>query len=266
MRTRRAIAYAETDRTGTDPRNAGRTCGQRRTSLAAGRTETVLAPSAPRTGATHHETRNTMTLAYLLNLFGVAVFAISGALAAVRKELDLLGIIVIATVTAVGGGTVRDLLLDRPVFWIYERENLITAVGAALFTLLYVRFRRPPDRSLMVADALGLAFFTISGMQVALALNHPGPIAVIMGVTTGCVGGVTRDILTAEIPIILRGNGLYATAAITGATLYLLLEALDVPRPLPSLIGVTSVAFVRIASVMWGIRLPVFKPPEESGE
>ncbi|MHB1169244.1 MAG: trimeric intracellular cation channel family protein [Longimicrobiales bacterium] len=207
-----------------------------------------------------------MTLPYLLNLFGVAVFAISGALAAVRKELDLLGIVVAATVTAVGGGTVRDLLLDRPVFWIYERENLITAVGAALFTLLYMRFRRPPDRSLMVADALGLAFFTISGMQIALALNHPGPIAMIMGVITGVVGGVTRDVLTAEIPMVLRGSGLYATAAIAGATLYLLLEAFDVPRPLPSLIGVSSVAFVRIASVAWGIRLPVFNVPDGSRE
>src|SRR5690606_714984 len=194
------------------------------------------------------------------------VFAISGALAAVRKELDLLGIVVIATVTAVGGGTVRDLLLDRPVFWIYETENLVTAVGAALFTLLYVRFRRPPDRSLMIADALGLALFTISGMQLALALNHPGPIAVIMGVITGCVGGVTRDVLTAEIPIILRGSGLYATAAIAGATLYLVLEALDVPRPLPSLIGLTTAAFVRIASVIWGIRLPVFNVPDGSRE
>ena len=198
-------------------------------------------------------------LQQILSLAGVAVFAASGALAAGRKSLDLLGVVVIATVTAVGGGTVRDLLLDHhPIFWIRDTDNLIVAFAAALITLIYVRFFHPPERALLIADGLGLALFTISGTQMTAAAGLPATIAVIMGVVTGVVGGVIRDVLTAEIPLILRPGHLYATAAITGATLYLLLTALGVARPLPALIGMVSIALLRFASLIWKIQLPVF--------
>ena len=103
----------------------------------------------------------------LLEYVGVAVFAVSGALAAGRKRLDLLGVVVIATVTAIGGGTSRDLLLDRPVFWIAEPAYLYVTLVAAVLTVAYTRRFRPPDRSLAYADALGLALFTMSGAQIA---------------------------------------------------------------------------------------------------
>jgi uncharacterized membrane protein YeiH len=200
-----------------------------------------------------------MTLLHVLNLLGVAVFAVSGALAAGRKRLDLLGVVVIAVVTAIGGGTLRDLLLDRhPIFWIRETEHLLVIVVAALATVVYVRFRRPPERSLLIADALGLSVFTVSGTQLALAAGLSGPPAVIMGVITGVAGGMMRDVLTAEIPLVLRRGYLYATASIIGATLFLLLEYLGVPRPVPTLAGVASVALVRFASILWGLHLPVF--------
>jgi uncharacterized membrane protein YeiH len=211
-----------------------------------------------------------MSLLFVLNLLGAAVFAISGVLAAVRKSLDLLGVVVIAIVTAIGGGTIRDLLLDRhPIFWFHETEHLLVIVSAALLTLVYLRFRRPPDRSLLVADALGLALFTIGGTQVAVEAELPAAIAIIMGVITGVAGGVVRDILTAEIPLILRRGHLYATASITGATLYILLLAAGAPRPLPALTGMVSVVLLRFASILWGLRLPVFalsQRPHESGD
>jgi uncharacterized membrane protein YeiH len=208
-----------------------------------------------------------MLLLYALNMAGVAVFAVSGVLAAGRKNLDLLGVVVIAIVTAIGGGTLRDLLLDRhPIFWMRDTEYLVVIVATALLTLVYLRFRRPPQGSLLIADALGLGLFTISGAQVAVEAELPGIIAVIMSVITGVAGGVVRDVLTAEIPIILRRGHLYATAAITGATLYLLLDALGVPRPLPSLMGTTSVVLLRFASILWGLQLPVFSLSDASEE
>ena len=206
-----------------------------------------------------------MSLLYILNLLGVAVFAVSGALAAGRKRLDLLGVVVIAVVTAIGGGTLRDLLLDRhPIFWIRETENLLVIVLATLLTLIYVRFSRPPERSLLIADGLGLAVFTISGTQLAVGAGLSGPTAAIMGVITGVAGGVMRDVLTAEIPLVLRRGHLYATAAIVGATLFLLLEFLGLPRPLPTLVGIAAVAAVRFASILWGLHLPVFSLPDQT--
>src|SRR5215470_12455197 len=110
----------------------------------------------------------------LLSLLGVAVFAASGALAAGRKNFDLLGVVVIALVTAVGGGTLRDLLLDRhPIFWVKDPVHLTVIVAAAGLTLAYVRYRKPPGASLAVADALGLALFSISGARVAEARGLP---------------------------------------------------------------------------------------------
>src|SRR5690606_37353128 len=121
------------------------------------------------------------SLLHFLDFAGVAVFGVSGALAAGRKSLDLLGVVVIAIVTAIGGGTLRDLLLDRSVFWIVDPRYLVTIIAAALFTVVYARFYRPPDKLLQFADALGLALFAISGAQIAEALGTPGLIAVVMG-------------------------------------------------------------------------------------
>lgn len=200
-----------------------------------------------------------MALFFILNLLGAGVFAISGVLAAGRKSLDLLGVLVVATVTAIGGGTLRDLLLNRhPIFWFREPEHLVVILVASLLTLLYLRFRRPPDRSLLIADALGLAVFTIAGTQVAMAQSLRWEICVIMGVMTGCAGGVVRDMLTAEIPLILHRGHLYATASITGGALYLLLVHNDVPPPFPMLAGMVAVVLLRLASIFWGLRLPVF--------
>jgi uncharacterized membrane protein YeiH len=203
----------------------------------------------------------------ILDLVGVAVFAVSGALAAGRKRLDLLGVIVIAIVTAIGGGTVRDVLLGRhPIFWIADPTYLVVIVLAALATLLFVRGRRPPDNALVIADALGLAMFAISGAQIAERMALSGIIVVVMGTITGVAGGMLRDVLTNEIPLIMRKGRLYASAAIAGATVYVILERLGVPRPVASLTGMVTIAGLRFASILWGLHLPEFSLPEHEGK
>jgi uncharacterized membrane protein YeiH len=204
---------------------------------------------------------------YLLDLVGVAVFAVSGAIAAGRKRFDLLGVGVIATVTAIGGGTTRDILLNRhPVFWIKDPTYLLVILAAAALMVLYARFQEPPRTALLIADALGLALFTISGAQVAEARDLPGVIVVVMGTITGTAGGLLRDVLSAEVPLLLRQTDLYATAAIAGATAYLIAQAVGLGRTPAALLGMAVVVGLRFASILWGLRLPVFLVPERKKE
>jgi uncharacterized membrane protein YeiH len=208
-----------------------------------------------------------LTVVYLFGLLGAAVFAVSGALAAGRKGFDLLGVVVIAVVTAVGGGTVRDVLLDHhPIFWIADPAYLVVILVAALLTVVWVRFFQPPRGTLQIADALGLALFTISGTQIAEQANLPGIAAVVMGAITGSVGGLLRDILSAEVPLLLRQSDLYATASIAGSSLYLILQGLGIRRTTAALLGMATVAILRIAAILWRLRLPVFQLPDEGSE
>lgn len=199
----------------------------------------------------------------LLDYAGVAVFAISGALAAGRKSLDVLGVVVIALVTATGGGTIRDILLDRnPVFWIGDPMLVVVIIGAALATIPYTRWKRPPLQMLQIADALGLAFFSIAGAQVALKAGHGGLIAVIMATITGAFGGLIRDVLCNEIPMILRKGQLYAVAVIAGASAYVLLLDLGCGRWPATIVGMLGVAGIRFAAIVWNWSLPVYSLPD----
>jgi uncharacterized membrane protein YeiH len=203
-----------------------------------------------------------MTL-YILDLLGVAVFAVSGALAAGRKSLDLLGVIVIAVVTAIGGGTLRDVLLDRhPIFWIADPTYLIVIATAALLTLVYTRSRSVPTRALLVADALGLALFTIIGAQAAESVGLSPLLIIVMGTLTGVAGGAIRDVLTAEIPLILRRD-IYATAAVAGASLYLLAQVLGLPPLGSAILATVTVVILRMLAIFKGLRLPVFRLPDQ---
>lgn len=207
-----------------------------------------------------------MKILHLLDYCGVAVFAISGALAAGRKSLDMLGVVVIALVTATGGGTIRDLLLDRyPVFWIADPMYVVVIIAAALLTIPYTRWSRPPLQTLQLADALGLAFFSIAGAQVTLAGGHSGLIAVIMATITGSFGGLLRDVLCNEIPMILRQGQLYAVAVIVGASLYVLALEIGLPRLPATLIGMCSVAAFRLGAIVWNWTLPVYSLPDHDG-
>jgi uncharacterized membrane protein YeiH len=208
-----------------------------------------------------------MTMWYALELLGVAVFAVSAVLAAGRKGLDLLGVAVVAVVTAIGGGTLRDLLLDRhPIFWIVDTTYLWVILAATLVTIGYVRLWIATRRALLVADALGLAFFTIAGVQIAQQAAVPNLIAVLMGTITGVAGGVFRDVLTAEIPLVMRPGRLYATAAIVGAASYVLLVGWGIAAEVAAMAGMGATVGLRLAAILWRLELPAVRLPEKDGD
>jgi uncharacterized membrane protein YeiH len=199
-----------------------------------------------------------------MDYLGVAVFATSGVLAAGRKHLDWFGVLVIATVTAIGGGTLRDLLIDRhPVFWVADTGYLWTILAATLLTLLIVRFRELPLRALLVADALGLALFAISGARIAETAGFGGIVVVILGTMTGVAGGVFRDMLLAEIPLLLRDGEIYATAAIAGIVVYLLLQAAGFERSTAGHAGMAAIVVIRFAAIFFSLRMPALRLGEE---
>ncbi len=194
---------------------------------------------------------------HFLDLLGVAVFAISGSLAAGRKRLDLFGVCVLGLVTAAGGGTLRDILLGiRPVFWIADPSYIYVAVGASVLTFVSVRFRRTPGRLLLIADAFGLALFTVLGTEKALLLDVPWVVAVIMGIMTGVAGGMVRDLLTGEIPLILRRE-IYATASLVGAVAFVMLFDVFPNRIVATLFAALVTLVLRLAAIKWNLSLPV---------
>lgn len=196
----------------------------------------------------------------IMDFLGVAVFAVSGVLAAGRKHLDWFGVLVIATVTALGGGTLRDLLIDRhPVFWMADTGYLWTILAATLLTLLVVRFREIPLRALLAADALGLALFAISGARIAESAGYGGIVAVILGTMTGVAGGVFRDMLLAEIPLLLRDGEIYATAALIGIIVYLLLQAAGFDRLTAGHAGMAAIVAIRFTAIFFGLRMPALR-------
>lgn len=206
-------------------------------------------------------------LRYLLDLTGVAVFAVSGAIAAGRRGMDVIGVIALAVVTAIGGGTIRDVLLNRhPIFWLADPAYLIVIVASALITVSYARWRPAPRGTLLIADALGLALFSVIGAQIAEASGLPAVSGVLLGTVTGTAGGVVRDVLSAEVPLLFRGGNIYASAAIAGTTAYFLLEQLGVPRGTASSAAMLVIAALRFAAIWLGLKLPTFTISDDRGE
>lgn len=211
----------------------------------------------------HWGTRQSM-IVYAIGLLGVAVFAFSGALAAGQKGFDWVGVVLIAMVTAMGGGTVRDVLLDREVFWIADPLYVWVTLLAAGTTLIYTRHFHPPYKTLLVADALGLAMFSIVGARIAETLGQAPIIVVVMGTITGVIGGVIRDILVNEVPIICRPTQpVYTFAAVIGILAYLLISRLPVPDSASVLSGIVVAASIRLAGLRWDLRLPEFRVDAE---
>ena len=198
-------------------------------------------------------------LRHYLDLIGIAVFAISGAIAAGRRGMDVIGVIALGTVTAIGGGTIRDVLLDRhPIFWLADPAYLVVIIAAALATVAYTRWRPAPRATLLVADALGLAVFSVAGAQIAEAGGLPAVSSVLLGTVTGTAGGVLRDVLSAEVPLLFRGGNLYASAAVAGTTAYFLLQTAGVARIAAAQLGIVVCVVLRFAAIWWGLNLPVF--------
>jgi uncharacterized membrane protein YeiH len=193
-----------------------------------------------------------------LDLCGVGVFAASGALTASRKQMDLVGFCLIATVTGIGGGTLRDLLLDRgAVSWVNDPSTIVLcfAVAAALFfTAHHIESR---FRALLWADAVGLAVFCVGGAEIALSAGAPALVAVLMGVMTATFGGILRDVLCAEVPLILRRE-IYATAAAAGAITYVALEAAEAGW-IAQVVGFGVGFGARAIGIVTGFSLPTYR-------
>ncbi len=199
-------------------------------------------------------------LFYLTDLAGVAVFAVAGTLLAFRKKMDGFGVIILASATAIGGGTTRDLILGLPVFWTHDPTYIYVIIAAALLTIIWLRFKSYiPINTLLVADAFGLAFFATMGAQKTLAAGFTPFIAVIMGTVSACFGGMLRDVLARDVPMVLKSE-LYATTCIIGATIYTVL----VPYfPVTALVASMLVTLVvRLGAIKYQWSLPVFKEYE----
>ncbi len=196
----------------------------------------------------------------VLEHLGVAVAAITGVLAAKGKRVDLFGVLVLAMVTAFGGGTIRDLSLgDTPVFWVRDPSFTITASITAFATFFIARARELPVNVLLIADAAALAFFTMLGAKKALSFGVAPHIAITMGVITGVAGGMWRDVLIGQIPHVFRRDiFLYATAAIFGALGFVILEKVQPNAQANLPIGAAITLILRLIGIRWRISLPVF--------
>jgi uncharacterized membrane protein YeiH len=195
----------------------------------------------------------------ILDVLGVAVFAVTGALVASRKQMDVIGFAFLGTVTGIGGGTVRDLVLGQtPVFWVKEPLYLLVCVGCS--TLVFFVAHVPRSRLVLLVwlDAVGMALFCVLGAEKALP--HGPVVAATMGVVTAVMGGMIRDILGGESPVILRRE-IYATAALLGAVTYLLV-LLAMPRDAALLAGFSSALALRGLALRNGWSLPVYRPRE----
>ena len=189
-----------------------------------------------------------------LDLAGLAVFAASGVLMAVRKRLDFVGACFFALITATGGGTLRDLLIRAPVFWVQDATPVVICLGVALAAWA-IPIRWWPERALDWLDAAGLAAYAVYGAGKALQFGI-GPVpAVAAGVITACLGGVIRDI-TAGVPSILLRHELYVTAALVAATLFVALSSAGLAAPVPALLGFVAGFATRAAAIVWKITLP----------
>lgn len=201
----------------------------------------------------------TTQVVYFLDLFGVAVFAVSGSLAAGRKHMDVFGVVVLGLVTALGGGTLRDTLLDSgPVFWIKDPVYLLVSVFFSLLTFTAAKFFSSHRLGLLVSDAFGLALFTAIGTSIALNTTDSKSAAIIMGVMTGTAGGMVRDILSAEVPLILRRE-IYATAALCGSFIYVMMNSIGLAPQQCLIASVAATLLIRLAAIRWGLSLPVLQ-------
>ena len=207
-----------------------------------------------------------MSVLTALDYAAVLVFALTGALAASRAQLDLIGFAFLASLTALGGGTVRDLLLDRnPVFWIADPMPLAIACAAAVLVFFTAHLLESRQRVLTWLDALALPIAVAAGVRAATETGQSVPIILIMGITTGCFGGLLRDIVANEVPLLIRTGKLYVTAALAGGGAAVIADALW-PSEVLSLVACLVICFaLRAGSLIFGWQLPVYKPRPPRG-
>ncbi|WP_192347479.1 trimeric intracellular cation channel family protein [Algoriphagus sp. Y33] len=197
-----------------------------------------------------------MDLQYGLELIGTFVFAISGALAIREREHDMFGAGFTGFITAIGGGTLRDILLDSyPLVWIGDVNFLYSILVGILAAFIFPNFLSKLRKTFFLFDTLGIAFFTVLGVEKALSLGVRPEIAAIMGMFSAVMGGVIRDTLTNEIPILFRKE-IYASACLAGAIFYLILNSFGVSRDVNLLVSIAVIIAIRLLSMKYKLSLP----------
>jgi uncharacterized membrane protein YeiH len=199
-----------------------------------------------------------MSIIFLLEVVGVVAFALSGIIEAARKHFDLVGVVMVGAIAAFGGGTLRDVLLDRrPFFWV-EQEFWVWAligVGFALPFFFKARHIEFTEKAILIPDAIGLGTFAAGGTHLALVYGASPMVAVIMGVITATVGGVLRDVLVNEVPRAFHDHQPYAVLAFAGGWLVVLLGYLEIPAYFDVLIGAVVIVALRLAAIRYGWEL-----------
>lgn len=194
---------------------------------------------------------------YLIEIIGTVAFAISGIRLAAAKRFDWFGAYIVGLVTAIGGGTLRDVLLDIPVFWMQSPMYLSVTLMSLAAVIIFHRYLVRGVRTLFIFDAIGLALFVVVGMEKTYAVGYPGWVAIVMGIITGSFGGVLRDILINEEPLFFRKD-IYATACLAGGLGYCLIDLIPGINPMvPQVVCATIVIGLRVAAVRNNWQLPI---------
>ena len=195
---------------------------------------------------------------YWITLLAVIVSSASGVLKAGLKQFDLFGVVIIAIATGLGGGSLRDMLLDREVFWIQDQVFFIASLGSAIFIFITARIIAVPPRFFLVADAAGLATFGIAGTLVSLMVGAPPLLASFMGVMTGTMGGIFRDVLCNEPPVVFH-SPLYATVSWAGSLIFIGLLYFSLDVTLAAVIAGLGIFITRLLAIYYNINLPKFR-------
>ncbi|SDR91709.1 Uncharacterized membrane protein YeiH [Polaribacter sp. KT25b] len=200
-----------------------------------------------------------MELIYVLDILGTFAFAISGALVASDKKFDLFGVLIIAFVTAVGGGMLRDVLMNaHPINWIGDLNYLWTILAAVILTFLFKSKIAPLSKTMFLFDTIGIGVFTLLGLKKGLLFNLHPVVALIMGMISAVFGGVLRDVLTNKIPLIFQKE-IYASACLAGGITYLILNSFGVKENIIFVIAAFVIVIIRVIAVRFQLQLPKIK-------
>ncbi len=204
-----------------------------------------------------------LNIIYILDLVGTFTFAISGALAAADKKFDLFGAFFVGLITAVGGGTTRDIILGlTPVFWIKDINYLLVIAGAVLFVFLFVKRVFEYPRLLLFFDAIGIGVFTLIGIEKSSAVFISPVFAILMGVLTAVMGGILRDVFCGNVPLIFKKE-IYATACLVGGVIFFVLNSFEINKAITYTITMLFIISIRLISLKFNWQLPTLTPPKE---
>lgn len=200
-----------------------------------------------------------MTVVYIIDILGTFAFAISGALVASKKKFDLFGVIIIAFVTAVGGGMLRDIMINaHPINWIGDLNYIWTILIAVIFTFLFKKKIEPLRKTFFLFDTIGISVFTLLGLQKGLNLHLPTIVALIMGMVSAVFGGVIRDVLTRKVPLIFKKE-IYASACLLGGVVYITLRYFGIDEDINFILSAIVIMVTRTLSVIYKLELPKIK-------